>query len=786
MRITLIALAASLFGGAVLPTHATGYDWQNVAIGGGGCWVTGIAASHQTGRSAKNTLYARTDCGGAYRWTGTAWTPITDWIPFEHRSDYSIESLAVNPHSGNEVYIAVGGYLPDGGRDAGTIYKSTDFGKHWTQAAFNNAPVKRFDGTTGLSMNGNGERRWGGERLAADPGRKGRLLFGSRCEGLWQSSDDAKTWTRVMGVPAGPKGIGITAVAFDPKGNGVVYATLEGGGLYRSADHGETWNAVKSQPECPGSIRRMSVSSNGNVWMTYGADGQLKHGGIAEYRPASGSLALIDPAAGSSPCYVALAVSLDNPKEIIAASSTNPGGETGGSLFWHTADEGATWNKVEADPKSSLPWYHTSGYTFSACFIDSRGDFGAAGSVWYTDGTGVWRTHGPVTQGKTAFYEETAGHEELCVLTLSTPPSGPNELLAGVMDQDGFTWGAGDIARYPRRQLLSNLKGPWAAIALALAYQESNPRNLAAIYAQENFPTRFHLAFSTDAGENWQASGEETDKGWNDYLPHQITVDGHTSDFAPFAIAMSATDPDNIVICGNCRIDGVTTLAAIYTTHGANTKVWQVSEGLYRAGTGSVCSVGEANQILAADPVTAGVFYAANAGKVYRSTDGGRNFTPLASPTDGKQWGPERIVTMPGKTGDLWYSAEADKGSWQSHISPLPQWEGLYHSTDGGQSWNKIPGVTRCIAFSAGARSPDGNPALYYYGRNGSAGSAADSDTVYCSLDNGVTWQSMLDPAGDVRIGDYPMFLQASRQTYGRVFIGTSGRGIFYSTLSKK
>jgi hypothetical protein len=54
------------------------YTWKNVQIVGGG-FVDGIIF-HPT---VKGVRYARTDMGGAYRWSELArrWEPILDWIP---------------------------------------------------------------------------------------------------------------------------------------------------------------------------------------------------------------------------------------------------------------------------------------------------------------------------------------------------------------------------------------------------------------------------------------------------------------------------------------------------------------------------------------------------------------------------------------------------------------------------------------------------------------------------------------------------------------------------------
>ncbi len=85
----------------------------------------------------------------------------------------------------------------------------------------------------------------------------------------------------------------------------------------------------------------------------------------------------------------------------------------------------------------------------------------------------------------------------------------------------------------------------------------------------------------------------------------------------------------------------------------------------------------------------------------------------------------------------------------------------------------KLPGVTRAVTFSFGVPSADGVNTLYYYGRR------AGTDSIFRSTDLGRTWTDIQHPGQP--IGDYPWLMEGSRQTFGRVFIGTSGRGIFYS-----
>ncbi|HTF80404.1 MAG TPA: hypothetical protein VL947_01720, partial [Cytophagales bacterium] len=73
---------------------AQAYRWGSVAIGGGG-FVSAIVTS----KSQPNTMYARTDVGGAYRWDATtaSWIPLNDWASQDETGYLGVESIAIDP-----------------------------------------------------------------------------------------------------------------------------------------------------------------------------------------------------------------------------------------------------------------------------------------------------------------------------------------------------------------------------------------------------------------------------------------------------------------------------------------------------------------------------------------------------------------------------------------------------------------------------------------------------------------------------------------------------------------
>ena len=100
------------------------YNWDSVAIGGGG-FVSAIIPS----KLEPGVAYARTDVGGAYRWDKAAarWQPLLDWVAEDQGGYLGVESLAVDPKNAARVYMLAGISYVNNGKTA--ILRSTDYGK---------------------------------------------------------------------------------------------------------------------------------------------------------------------------------------------------------------------------------------------------------------------------------------------------------------------------------------------------------------------------------------------------------------------------------------------------------------------------------------------------------------------------------------------------------------------------------------------------------------------------------------------------------------------------------
>jgi hypothetical protein len=157
-------------------------------------------------------------------------------------------------------------------------------------------------------------------------------------------------------------------------------------------------------------------------------------------------------------------------------------------------------------------------------------------------------------------------------------------------------------------------------------------------------------------------------------------------------------------------------------------------------------------------------------GRLFLSSDGGATFTtePLvlpnglpklsseANPRGDDRGGQDRLYATPGREGDLWIAA----------------FDGLYHSVNNEKHFLQLPNVEEIHAFGFGKAAPAADfPALYLVGVvNGTRGIFRSDDTAQHWIrinDDQHQWGLILQITGDPK-------------QYGRVYVGTHGRGIVY------
>lgn len=793
----LCALALALGLGATSPAFAQeAYEWDRVAIGGGG-YITGLAFQP----AVPGLLYARSDTAGLFRWDTEAqrWINLTD-----HGGAKSVASIAVDPGAGNDpsrqdvVYAAFGAYfntLQTGGtaKDNG-IYRSTDRGETWTKLW--DGVTTKFQNTYGtdtvVSFAGNGPNRSYGEQLAVDPLDPDVLYVGTGNGGLWRSTDaraEKPTFARLEGAPVGftnsgysPRGIQVVLIderqgAIDGRSR-VVYIALESskttespsfdGGIWRSDDGGETWTKL-DRGEAPKAASRMALGPGDTVLVAErrqekeGSGHDDNHpatrGGIYSYDPTANSWTKLPETDGHG--FERIATDPRDRSRIVTA-------ESGTTSLWRSTDGGATWTKKgwnrhrnTADNNAGLYFDDVSwsvpGFQYPLG-ADVEFDPNNPGDVWFCDAFGIHRTD-DVWAEAVRFEPKLMGLENTVVFDLLAPAAGDTLLYVTVADVSG--WQIKDLDTLPPNQLVQDVVASTGdpangdAVFTSMAAAPSDPAKVALLRMTQGgyYNTLRRIYVSLDAGRTWTARE----------VPG-VDAEGQPG-FGPGKIAISSTEPNRAVFIGpHTDIKHTDNLFA------ADEPIrWSTGTGGTRMTDTWVYN--SASTRLVADAADGRTFYylryaEGSTIQVYRSTDGGAtwavaNAQPLhdAPWPNGGQAAMQSVVDPQAGGSELWISTGAN---------------GLWRSGDRGQTFAKVDGVEKAQGFAFGApRQEGGVPTLFL------AGSLASEpgEGVFRSLDLGETWTRITRPERPMLNGGV-RDMEGDPRVFGRVFIGTGGSGV--------
>jgi xyloglucan-specific exo-beta-1,4-glucanase len=739
-RISIAATVAGLLVGAAAvafagPTTASAaaaepHSWKNVRIDGGG-FVPSIVFNP----GERNLIYARTDIGGAYRWTEAdqSWTPLLDWVGQDDWGYNGVLSIAPDPVDTRRVYAAVGMYTNSWDPNNGAVLRSADKGATWQVAEL---PFKNGGNMPGRGM---------GERLAVDPRDNRNVYFAAEGgNGLWRSTDHGATWAEVTAFPnAGdyvqdpddPNGYlsqnqGLTWVTFDPASPAIYVGVADKENpVYRSSDGGTTWERIPGQPT--GYLPHKGVVQGKYLFIATSDTGGPYDGGAGQVQrldTTTGTWTDISPTPAADAYYGYSGLTVDNqkPGTLMVATQIAWWPDT---IFFRSTDYGATWTRIwdfAGYPNvtkrytmdiSANPWldFNTNpqppestpklGWMTESLAIDpfnsNRLLYGTGATVYGTTQLTNWDSDTTFTIKPMA-----KGLEETAVLDLASPPSGA-PLVSALGDIGGFHHASLDAVPagfHDQPALGSNT---------SLDFAELNPLVFARVGNADAAP---HIGISSDGGKNWY-QGQE---------PAGVTGGG--------TIAVGA---DANAMVWSPAGAGV----HFSTTRGSS---WTASSGL------------PAGAIVESDRVDPRTFYGYAAGKFYTSTDGGATFTASAATLPGT--GRLHFKAVPGAAGNVWVAGST----------------GLLRSTDAGATFAPVDGVTEGVSVAFGKAAPGAaHPAVFLVGTVGG------TDGVFRSDDTGATWVRINDDAH--QYGNMGDALAGDPRIHGRVYLGTNGRGILYA-----
>jgi xyloglucan-specific exo-beta-1,4-glucanase len=736
------------------------YVWNHVKILAGG-YMPNIVFSPVK----KDLVYCRADMGGIYRSEdgGKTWTALLDWsaVPNEQGG----ESIAADPVNADIFYIAAGMYTRDTTSGNRAIIRTTDGGK-----TFSVFPIPAV-------MGGNNNGRCVGERLAIDPNSTNILYFGSRLQGLWTSVDSARTWKRVESFPIkeaakeahgwGWRGAGLSFVAFDPSSgtNGkpsksiyVASTEPEDTHLYHSTDAGKTWQPVPGQPTGFLPVRGQ-FDASGNLYVVYNSaigPGEVANGRFWKFNTRDGSWTDIspDPTTGTFHAtsddkiaggYGGFGLDRRHSGTILIASYNRVVGDDADQLY-RTVDGGKTWANITAlmhrDMSATpyLPWVgtvdHNIGWWISGLAIDP---FDSNHAVYCTGAT-IY-TAGDLTnadkQQPTHWTTCVDGIEETAIRGLISPTEGVH-LISVMYDLGGFTHD--DLNASPAMQM-----NPMFTSGDFVDFAELNPKIVVRTGSEAiHFPVDGTMGYSLDGGHQWKP-----------FTPPHFLLQGR-SRREGMSVILSADGSTFMIL---------TSPPQISLDQG---KTWAVVKGLPDA-TRPV-----------ADRRNPARFYALDMKRLefWTSRDGGKTFTatpsaglPPAEDLDagpvvgyrGDRGGRSTLHTTMGIEGDLWLTCRG----------------GMYHSADGGAHFRQVPGTPEVSCMGFGMAAPGKSyPALYVAGTMGAL------TAIFKSDDTGATWVRINDDQH--QWGTRFEAITGDPRFYGRVYVGTNGRGIVYGDIAQK
>ncbi|MGJ5895429.1 carbohydrate-binding protein [Streptomyces sp. V2] len=682
------------------------------------------------------------------------------------------QTAGTGPYVWKNAQVVGGGYVTGlvfNPREKGLLYARTDMGGayRWDTGAKQWIPLTDWLG----------EKDWnllGIDAIATDPVDPARLYLstGTYTNGwagngaILRSTDRGRTFQRTdlpfkVGGNEDGRGAGERLVV-DPANNGTLLLGTRKNGLWRSTDHGATWRQVSSFP-----VKDGASSGGGIAFVTYGPAGsKTVYVGVGDrstslYRSTDGGTtwqAVSGQPTGQLPQHGVL--SGDGSLFLTYTDHLGPNGVTGGSV-WKYTPAGGTWKNVSPSQGS---------YGFSGLAVDPRKPstvmVTTLGRWWpedeiyrSTDGGTTWKALADRSKRSAAAAPYVGTHTGHWMTALAIDPFDSGHVLYGTgngiqrsedadaSDSGGTShWSSG--ARGLEETALIDAVAPpgGASVVTAMGDQGgfrhddltkvpagrlSNPMmtNSTGIDFAQSKPSLMVRvgrggaqdgAYSTDGGASWKGFASEPVAG---------AQDGH--------VALAA-DGSSIVWtkAGQAPYRS--------TDLGAS---WTRVTGL---GTDAV---------VVADRGAARTFYSLSGGTLYASTDGGATFTARAT---GLPAG--RLAAVPGAAGDLWISGQ-DRG--------------LLHSTDGGRTFAAVGSVKAASALGFGKAAPGASyQALYLIG------TVKDVTGVFRSTDRGATWLRVNDDAHQWGAIGGVGVVTGDPDVFGRVYIGTNGRGLQYGDPS--
>jgi hypothetical protein len=762
-----------------------------------------------------NVLWCGSIQGGLYKGvkSGSTWTwsqipaASVPWGTVPSGQDKAGVVFVVCDKNGTNTITYAGVW--DNVGSTGGVYQSTDGGTTWTKV-----------GGTAF-----------GRPQRATVAPNGTLYVSGYLNGVFKMPRGG-TFTQCAGLPLGgpdwPAYRGISAAQDDPTGN-TFYVAISGNKLYRSNNggasfsaQGTNWNSGNKSRKEPDNTPTLTGYWFGNTSCLLTNPTNSNELWVGDFFGVARTQNAQDMGTTNGPMYYML--QKEQEETVVESLKSSP---TGPRLMMGVADVGGfRYNDTTKRPYSTFGntfWNPGGGSTIGLDFSEANnsvwartwvnGPHDGGTGAYSVDGGANWRTFGtinaknitnsgtitPETWDVTPYIsrQKAKGNNIVTMAVAagnSNTPLYSNHTIPFYSREDATAAYRPTLIVNGSTQLVATADTDVADAAPTTNYGTSTSISTGYNYANAPYSRRIYLKFDlSSVGTITSATLQLTRRTSGNIVQFPVQVyacpDTGWSETAitwntrPGIPAGSGGDP-----IGDPRYyAGATSLLggriAVSSTD-PNRIVW-ISQGMGKkphysddaGATWTQCTTTAAGQMdtqfnpgivinqLAADRVN-GKFYFVQLGgthhQVHVSTDGGATFS-LAGSCNANAYNVYRAQIMAAPAADhVWISDDGVDDKTKG---------GIWKSTNGGVNWSKISGTrgTRQVTFG---KAQAGSPHPYTVFINGFYNNVWG---IFRSDDLGATWTKLEDAptSNDIEA------MSGDRQNYGKVWIGTHGRGTF-------
>lgn len=561
------------------------------------------------------------------------------------------------------------------------------------------------------------DQRAYGDCVQVDPLNSNILYVITPTEGLYKSTDAAATWEKVDSFNYDVENLGAW-VAFGKNATDENQSSV----IYVCVPtvgiyvSNDAGSTWSLIDNSPLDVKNVAINSDGVLYTA---------GGTGIYKYSSNTWTLLK---SSSSCgYSGIDIDPTNEDRLIAVTGQkhNSTDGLGNNHVLISNDGGVTWD----DTLDGTVYTNTTGYVYGGKITNSSAiKFNRANTAqaFVADWFGVYKTEN--IDSNAVVWARTEGIENTLVYTVKAL-TGENTVMVGMAD----------IASI----LFEDAKSAGSQVSVGLQhitdidFCEEDSDIIVEVGTENSSDGDVNCAYTLDGGDSWQ------------YISGNMPKSNNASHSGTAHVAVSAKKGTN----------GYPTILASAES-GAGLNYSEDMGATWNQCVGIPNSFGMGlyyyTQPLASDRINGDYFYVYYGGKLYVSNNGGKNFVAVSA--NGLPVGSHlsvQVISSPYNAGELYICF--GNGS------------GIFRSTDYGQNFNKITGIERPIRIAVGKKADDSNYATLF------AYNSEDSG-LYRSTDNGLNWVKVSD---DKNCFATINTMEGDRKTFGRVYVGTNGRGVF-------